>query len=157
MELRPIHVVGEKVGFTAMNTPFTHFTTFADLRDFAPTFEDGDLHIGFANALACQTNFDETIKRSAGEDTDEASGNEENDVGFMPSAWAQPTFSDDPVLTIRFGSIGIANLKVCKSFDMNGNGIHDEGEGLIPNWPVNLYIPDSVPVPKPFNLGIRKW
>ncbi|MBE3933876.1 hypothetical protein HJ150_03165 [Vibrio parahaemolyticus] len=141
----------KKVGFTAMNTPFTHFTTFADLRDFAPTFEDGDLHIGFANALACQTNFDETIKRSAGEDTDEASGNEENDVGFMPSAWAQPTFSDDPVLTIRFGSIGIANLKVCKSFDMNGNGIHDEGEGLIPNWPVNLYIPDSVPVPKPFN------
>ncbi|MBE4472013.1 hypothetical protein HJ009_23855, partial [Vibrio parahaemolyticus] len=42
----------KKVGFTAMNTPFTHFTTFADLRDFAPTFEDGDLHIGFANALA---------------------------------------------------------------------------------------------------------
>ncbi len=48
--------------------PIHHFTTFADLRDFAPTFEDGDSYIGFANALACQTNFDETIKRSAGED-----------------------------------------------------------------------------------------
>ncbi|MGY0615696.1 hypothetical protein [Vibrio sp. FJH11] len=140
----------QSVGFSAMNTPFTHFTTFADLRDFAPTFSDGDLHIGFANALACHDNITGNVRRSAGEDTDEASGEEESDTGFIPSAWAEPTFDDDPVLTIRFGSIGIASLEVCKSFDADGNGAHDEGETLIPDWPVTLVIPDSVPVPKPF-------
>ncbi|MFN1550068.1 hypothetical protein [Vibrio natriegens] len=143
----------KEVNFAAMNTPFTHFTTFADLRDFAPTFMDGELHIGFANALACQDNIDGTVKRSAGEDTDEAAGNEGNtgnDTGFIPSAWAEPTYDDEPVLTIRFGSIGIASLKVCKSFDANANGMHDEDEELIANWPVTLEIPESVPVPKPF-------
>ncbi|CAH0529466.1 hypothetical protein CTH30272_02630 [Allocatenococcus thiocycli] len=141
----------QSVGFAAMNTPFTHFTTFADLRDFAPTFMDGELHIGFANALACNDNISGNVRRSAGEDTDEASGEEESDTGFIPSAWAQADLDPEPKLTIRFGSIGIASIKVCKSFDANANGMHDEGEALIPNWPVYLHIPDSVPVPKPFN------
>ncbi|AXT70514.1 hypothetical protein [Vibrio sp. dhg] len=140
----------QSVGFAAMNTPFTHFTTFADLRDFAPTFMDGELKIGFANALACHDNITGNVRRSAGEDTDEASGEEESDTGFIPSAWAEPTYDDEPVLSIRFGSIGVARLEVCKSFDANGNGMHDEGESLIADWPVTLVIPDSVPVPKPF-------
>lgn len=140
-----------KIGVTPMNTPVTHFTTFADLRDFAPTFMDGELKIGFANALACNDNISGNVRRSAGEDTDEASGEEESDTGFIPSAWAQADLDPEPKLTIRFGSIGIASIKVCKSFDANANGMHDEGEALIPNWPVYLHIPDSVPVPKPFN------
>ncbi|WP_423840361.1 hypothetical protein ONE56_05405 [Vibrio mytili] len=146
-----------KVGYTPTNKPFTHFTTFANLKKFGPTFDDvedelGNPLIGFANALACNDNITGNVRRSAGEDTDEASGEEESDTGFIPSAWAEPTYDDEPVLTIRFGSIGIASLNVCKSFDANGNGIHDDGEALIPNWPVYLHIPDSVPVPKPFNL-----
>ncbi|MEI8597808.1 hypothetical protein P4S64_09825 [Vibrio sp. M60_M31a] len=140
-----------KIGVTPMNTPVTHFTTFADLRDFAPTFMDGELRVGFANALACNDNISGNVRRSAGEDTDEASGEEESDTGFIPSAWAQADLDPEPKLTIRFGSIGIASIKVCKSFDANANGMHDEGEALIPNWPVYLHIPDSVPVPKPFN------
>lgn len=140
-----------KIGVTPMNTPVTHFTTFADLRDFAPTFMDGELRVGFANALACNDNISGNVRRSAGEDTDEASGEEESDTGFIPSAWAQADLNPEPKLTIRFGSIGIASIKVCKSFDANANGMHDEGEALIPNWPVYLHIPDSVPVPKPFN------
>jgi hypothetical protein len=139
------------IGVTPMNTPVTHFTTFADLRDFAPTFMDGELQIGFANALACNDNISGNVRRSAGEDTDEASGEEVSDTGFIPSAWAQADLDPEPKLTIRFGSIGLASLKVCKSFDANANGMHDEGEALIPNWPVYLHIPDSVPVPKPFN------
>ncbi len=126
-----------KDGITPMNTPFTHFPTFAELKYFAPTFDDGDLLVGFTNALAC--NPDGTVRRTADEDT-----------SFIPGSFAEPDFNPEPKLTVRFGSIGIAKLKVCKSFDKNGNGMHDEGEDLIGNWPVTLKIPESVPVPKPF-------
>jgi hypothetical protein len=132
-----------KIGVTPMNTPVTHFTTFADLRDFAPTFMDGELRVGFANALACNDNISGNVRRSAGEDTDEASGEEESDTGFIPSAWAQADLNPEPKLTIRFGSIGIASIKVCKSFDANANGMHDEGEALrdpLINTPVRLHF-----------------
>lgn len=143
----------EYEGVTPMNTPFSHFTTFAELKKFAPDFDDveGDPLITFANTFACQN--DDTVRRSTGEDSDKTavSNDPTDDSGFIPSTYAEPTYDDDPVLTVRFGSIGVARLKVCKSFDANGDGVHDDGEALIPNWPVTLEIPASVPVPKPFN------
>ncbi|MEX3073455.1 hypothetical protein AB3Y13_17000 [Vibrio alginolyticus] len=126
-----------KNGIAPMNTPFTHFPTFAELKYFAPTFDDGDLLVGFTNALAC--NPDGTVRRTADEDT-----------SFIPGNFAEPDFNPEPKLTVRFGSTGFAKLKVCKSFDKNGNGMHDEGEELIGDWPVTLKIPESAPVPKPF-------
>lgn len=126
-----------KDGIMPMNTPFTHFPTFAELKDFAPKFDDGNLRVGFANALACNPNG--TVRRSADED-----------ISFIPGNFAEADFNPEPKLTVRLGSIGFANLKVCKSFDRDGNGMHDEGEDLIGNWPVTLKIPESAPVPKPF-------
>ncbi|EPM42724.1 hypothetical protein M272_22985 [Vibrio natriegens NBRC 15636 = ATCC 14048 = DSM 759] len=151
---------------TPSDTPFSHFTTFSELKDFAPTFDDGALRVSFKNAIACPEDTeslsllavtDDIVKRSSGEDTDEEAGNQgdpDGDTGFVPGMYAEPTYDDDPVLTIRFGSIGVARLEVCKSFDADGSGSHDEGEQLIPNWPVTLYIPESVPVlPEDGNFG----
>ena len=156
--------------YAPMNTPFTHFGTFSELKKFGPTFDDdgNDPLVYFLNVFACPQEpdvelaiaavEDDAIRRSTGEDSDKTADSDDpaDDSGFVPSLPIvsepiYPIYDDKPVLTIRFGSIGIATLKVCKSFDADGDGAHDSDEPLIPNWPVTLEIPPSVPVPKPFN------
>ncbi|QIA65674.1 hypothetical protein GT360_19305 [Vibrio astriarenae] len=125
-----------------LNTPFTHFTTFADLREFAAQHNDGLSLINFQSPLACDQPVD-LITRDSGEETDD---------GFIPSLYAQAAqgkkgVDPDPVLAVSFGSVGIAEINVCKVFDKNRNGKKDDGEGTISNWPMVLTIPLSVPLP----------
>ncbi len=141
----------------AMNTPFTHFSTFAELKKFASSLNDADLTLAngdptvplrFSNAIACNGEDGENsvTNRATGEDT--SSGETR---GFTPKIYAAASEGTDPKLTIRFGSVGFASLKVCKNFDANVDGQPDEGtNGQIPNWPMQLRIPESVQIPIPF-------
>ncbi|MGR5295254.1 hypothetical protein ACPV5U_00095 [Vibrio mediterranei] len=131
-----------------LNANFTHFTTFAELRNYAAAHNDGDLRLGFVSPLACdQGTGSEVISRDSGEQTDD---------GFTPSDFADAAQGKkgedpEPVLVVAFGSIGIADITVCKVFDKDRDGIQDSGEGLISNWPVTLTVPQSVPLPDNIN------
>ncbi|MGR5166086.1 hypothetical protein ACPV5L_02655 [Vibrio astriarenae] len=131
-----------------LNLPFSHFTTFADLREFAAQHNDGSLLINFQSPLAC----DQPI----GSDLISRDSREETDDGFVPSTYAQAAQGKkgedpDPVLAVSFGSVGIAEITACKVFDKNRNGMNDVGELTIPNWPMVLSIPESVPLPDDIN------
>jgi hypothetical protein len=131
-----------------LNANFTHFTTFAELRNYAARHNDGALRLGFMSPLACdQGQGVAVISRDSGEQTDE---------GFTPTDFADPAQGKkgedpDPVLVVAFGSVGIADITVCKVFDRNKNGVKDDGEGYIPNWLVKLTVPLSVPLPDDIN------
>ncbi|MGF1910645.1 hypothetical protein L4C38_14480 [Vibrio kasasachensis] len=134
-------------GVNPLNTPFSHFTTFADLRDYAPQHNDGALFREFVSPLAClQQTTTELIARNSGEQTDD---------GFIPSQHGtvqQGTkgVDPDPVLVVSFGQVGIANIKVCKAFDIAQDG-YDETDPLISNWKMILTVPESVPLPDNIN------
>ncbi|MGR5176579.1 hypothetical protein ACPV4B_04260 [Vibrio parahaemolyticus] len=127
---------------------FTHYTTFAELRDFAPAHNDGFLHLSFVEPLACQQLVDtQSIRRDTGEVTDD---------GFVPGLYADPISyktgqNPDPVLIVAFGSVGIAQINVCKVFDKDRDGVKDPTESTIPNWPMTLTVPQSVPLPDNIN------
>lgn len=72
----------------------------------------------------------------------------DQDTGFIPANWAEPTYYDEPVLTVRFGSTGFAPLEVCKSFDKNGlqeltNGDRNYVNGLAPYSNLSPYFGDG--------------
>ncbi|ROV58876.1 hypothetical protein EGH82_16470 [Vibrio ponticus] len=130
-----------------LNTPFSHFTTFADLRAYAPMHNDGTLYEEFVSALACQQQTTtDLIARNTREETDD---------GFTPSQYGvaqQGTkgVDPDPVLVVSFGQIGIADITVCKAFDIAQNG-YDQSDPLISNWKMILTVPESVPLPDNIN------
>ncbi|MCG9695554.1 hypothetical protein [Shewanella sp. Isolate11] len=65
-------------------------------------------------------------------------------TGFTPSALGvvPEINNEDPQITLTLGQVGFANMKVTKIFDTNGNGVADDGEMGIPNWPVRIkYAP----------------
>ncbi|MCJ2376260.1 hypothetical protein LNL84_05365 [Vibrio sp. ZSDZ34] len=136
-------------GVTPLNANYSHFATFAELRDYAPLHNDGSLRLDFVSPLACdQGQGVQVISRDTGEQTDD---------GFIPSNFADPvpgTKGEDPapVLVASFGSVGIADITVCKVFDSNRNGVKDSGEHNIANWPVVLTVPKSVPLPDNINI-----
>ncbi|GMQ48339.1 hypothetical protein [Vibrio sp. 10N] len=131
-----------------LNANFTHFTTFAELRNYAAQHNDGALRLGFVSPLACDQGVGPAvISRDSGEQTDD---------GFVPSNFADALpgkkgVDPDPVLVVAFGSVGIADITVCKVFDKNKDGMKNDGEGYIPNWPVSLTVPLSVPLPDDIN------
>ncbi|MBR9874682.1 MAG: hypothetical protein GYB23_10480 [Vibrionaceae bacterium] len=144
---------------SALNKPFSHFTTFADLRDYNKLHELAyPPHKEFVSPLACYLDpnnlSDELVKRDALELADDGidednDGIYDDDKGFVPTNFVNvPGIeTDEPILVVGFGSTGFATIEVCKSKDLNMNGAHDEGEPYVENWPMILHIPESVPLP----------
>ncbi|MCE9679864.1 hypothetical protein LZP69_11890 [Shewanella sp. AS1] len=64
-------------------------------------------------------------------------------AGFTPSALGVTSQTgSDPQITLTLGEVGFADIKVSKIFDTNNNGVVDEGEMGIENWPVRIkYAP----------------
>ncbi|MDV6250727.1 hypothetical protein [Vibrio sp. EA2] len=143
---------------SALNKPFSHFTTFADLRDYGKLHELAYSHKEFVSPLACYLDpnnlSDELVKRDALELADDGidednDGIYDDDKGFVPTSFVNvPGIEvDEPILVVGFGSTGFATIEVCKSKDLNMDGAHDEGEPYVENWPMILHIPESVPLP----------
>ncbi len=121
---------------------------FAELRDYAAQHNDGALRLRFSSPIACQE--DETVSRTAAEHTDNG-----GDEGFVPDLYASPIVGQTdapPVLVVTFGSVGFASIEVCKYFDSNNDGQVNDGDSLIPDWPVTLTVPESVPIPDDISL-----
>jgi len=140
-----------------LNGPFTHVPTFADLRDYAAKHNDGDLHIGFTHPLACQSSQAVSLTTVTTDDSfstvaAEKSTGDGFENGFIPTDFADAIEvkngqEPDPVLIVSFGNIGLGEIKVCKVFDSDGDGIAEVGDPKIAGWEMALTIPESVPIP----------
>ncbi len=87
--------------------------------------------------------------------------------GFTPENWVEDPFKDgisyrknepmpDPLLTLSMGSVGMAEITVCKYFEADGQSGKSENEPYIGNWTINLSYPTvnnpinpgTIPIPK---------
>ncbi|MCW8327379.1 hypothetical protein MD588_01005 [Photobacterium sp. SDRW27] len=135
-----------KYGVYPLNTPFTHFPSFADLRTYTPYHINGYVVKEFDKPFACTPNK-YTYEYNV------LSGGEVTDYGFVPGDYGSAKTVkygeyEDPVLSLAFGNFGVAKLKVCKIF---ANGKETKYASPIKGWKFSLHIPKNVPIPSNIN------
>ncbi|MCL1051001.1 hypothetical protein L2755_15395 [Shewanella abyssi] len=120
-------------GYVHAYQPFTSLNSGPEDPNLWDGDDVNDYIARFTMIMPCPDLFDDGLSPQT---ANEFSSFIAADLGVVAST------NSDPQITLTLGQVGFADIEVTKIFDTNGNGMQDQGEVGIANWPVRLtYAP----------------